>query len=40
METTRLFDILDHYMEKYPQQEAALACKRNGEWKNSEFRNM
>ncbi|HOV83417.1 MAG TPA: long-chain fatty acid--CoA ligase [Paludibacteraceae bacterium] len=33
MEITRLFDILDHYLEKYPQQEVALACKRNGEWK-------
>jgi len=32
MEVTRLFDLLDNYLEKYPNQEAALACKRNGEW--------
>ena len=33
MEVTRLFDILDNYLESYPTQEAALACKRNGEWR-------
>lgn len=33
MEVTRLFDILDNYLEKYPEQEAALACKREGIWK-------
>lgn len=32
MEVTRLFDLLDNYLEKYPNQEAALACKRNGAW--------
>ncbi|MEI6751627.1 MAG: long-chain fatty acid--CoA ligase [Paludibacter sp.] len=33
MEVTRLFDILDNYLESYPNQEAALACKRDGEWR-------
>jgi len=33
MEVTRLFDLLDNYIEKYPNQKAALACKRDGEWK-------
>jgi long-chain acyl-CoA synthetase len=33
MEVTRLFDLLDNYIEKYPKQEAALACKRNGVWR-------
>jgi len=33
MEVTRLFDLLDNYLEKYPQQEAALACKRDGKWR-------
>ena len=32
MEVTRLFDILDNYLEKHPDQEAALACKRDGAW--------
>ncbi len=32
MEVTRLYDILGHYLEKYPDQKAALACKRAGEW--------
>ncbi len=32
MEVTRLFDLLDNYLEKYPKQDAALACKRNGVW--------
>ena len=33
MEVTRLFDLLDNYLINYPNQETALACKRNGEWK-------
>lgn len=33
MNVTRLFDLLDNYLEKYPKQDAALACKRDGEWK-------
>ena len=32
MEVTRLFDLLDNYLEKYPTQDAALACKRDGVW--------
>ena len=32
MEVTRLFDLLDNYLEKYPGQDAALASKKNGEW--------
>lgn len=32
MEVIRLFDLLDNYLEQYPQQDTALACKRNGEW--------
>ena len=32
MEVTRLFDILDNYLDKYPNQDAALACKREGAW--------
>lgn len=32
MEVTRLFDVLDNYLEKYPNQNAALACKRDGAW--------
>ena len=32
MEVTRLFDILDNYLDKYPNQDAALACKREGTW--------
>ena len=34
MEVTRLFDLLDHYLEKFPKQEVALSCKRNGVWRN------
>ncbi|MCL2597120.1 MAG: long-chain fatty acid--CoA ligase [Paludibacter sp.] len=34
MKITRLFDILENYVEKYPQQEAALVSKVNGQWKN------
>ncbi len=33
MEVTRLFDIQDNYLEKYPNQDAALACKRDGVWR-------
>ncbi len=33
MEITRLFDLLDNYLEKYPNQDAALACKREGKWR-------
>src|ERR1035437_2189860 len=32
MDVTRLFDLLDNYMEKYPNQDTALAYKRNGAW--------
>lgn len=32
MEVTRLIDLLPHYLEKYPDQDAAFAAKRNGEW--------
>src|ERR1035437_5971935 len=32
MDVTRLFDLLDNYLEKYPDQETALACKREGVW--------
>jgi long-chain acyl-CoA synthetase len=33
MEVTRLFELLDNYLEKYPNQDAALACKRNNVWR-------
>ncbi len=33
MEVTRLFDLLDNYLVKYPTQEVALAAKRNGQWR-------
>lgn len=33
MEVTRLFDILTRYMEKWPDQEVALAGKQNGDWR-------
>ncbi|MGE5357135.1 MAG: AMP-dependent synthetase/ligase [Deltaproteobacteria bacterium] len=32
MKITRIFDILNNYIEKYPDQNSALACKRNGKW--------
>lgn len=33
MNVTRIYDILDNYLEKYPNQQVALATKRNGEWR-------
>lgn len=33
MKVTRIFDLLENYLEMYPDQEAALASKRNGSWK-------
>jgi long-chain acyl-CoA synthetase len=33
MEVTRIFDLLDNYLEKYPTQDAALASKKNGTWR-------
>jgi long-chain acyl-CoA synthetase len=33
MEVTRIFDLLDNYLENYPSQDAALASKRGGQWK-------
>ncbi len=33
MEVTRIFDLLDNYLEKHPTQEVALAAKRNGQWR-------
>ena len=32
MEVTRIYDILDHYLENYPEQETALASKYDGKW--------
>lgn len=32
MEVTRLYDILDNYLDKYPEQDAALASKKEGKW--------
>ncbi|MDL2256668.1 long-chain fatty acid--CoA ligase [Bacteroidales bacterium OttesenSCG-928-I14] len=32
MDVTRLYDLLDNYLEKYPEQEAALAFKKDGIW--------
>ena len=34
MEIKRVFDLLDHYVEKYPNQQVALAGKKNGQWIN------
>ena len=34
MEIKRVFDLLDNYVEKYPNQEVALAGKKNGQWVN------
>jgi long-chain acyl-CoA synthetase len=33
MKVTRIFDLLPHYLENYPEQKAALACKRSGQWR-------
>lgn len=33
MKVSRIFDLLQNYLEQYPQQDTALACKRNGAWK-------
>lgn len=33
MEITRIFDILEHYKENYPNQDTALAYKRNKVWR-------
>ena len=33
MEITRIFDLLQYYVEKYPNQHVALAGKKNGEWR-------
>ena len=33
MTVTRIFDLMEHYLENYPDQDAALAYKRRGEWK-------
>jgi long-chain acyl-CoA synthetase len=33
MEVTRIFDLMDNYLDKYPQQDVALAYKRNGTWR-------
>ena len=32
MKVTRIFDLLDNYLENYPNQDAALASKRGGQW--------
>ncbi|NCB83676.1 MAG: long-chain fatty acid--CoA ligase [Bacteroidia bacterium] len=32
MEVTRIYDILGHYLEKYPNQDAALVSKKGGVW--------
>ena len=32
MEIKRVFDLLQHYVEKYPDQQTALAGKKNGQW--------
>ena len=34
MEIKRVFDLLDNYVEKYPNQQVALAGKKNGQWVN------
>ncbi len=34
MEITRIFDLLGHYKENFPNQEVALSCKREGKWIN------
>jgi len=32
MKVIRIFDLLEHYLENYPEQEAALASKKLGKW--------
>ena len=34
MEIKRVFDLLQNYVEKYPNQQIALAGKKNGQWVN------
>ena len=34
MEIKRVFDLLQNYVEKYPNQQVALAGKKNGQWVN------
>ena len=34
MEIKRVFELLDNYVEKYPNQKVALAGKKNGQWVN------
>ncbi len=34
MEITRIFDILDYYLIKYPSQDVALASKKDRVWNN------
>jgi len=38
MDVTRLFDLLENYLEKYPDQDDALACKREGIWQKFSIR--
>ena len=33
MEVTRIFDIVSHYAEQYPQQDTVLANKQGGQWR-------
>lgn len=33
MKVKRIFDLLDNYLENYPEQQVALAYKRNGQWR-------
>ena len=33
MKITRIFDLLENYLENYPEQDTALASKINGVWK-------
>ncbi|MBP7507667.1 MAG: hypothetical protein KA807_07600 [Prolixibacteraceae bacterium] len=34
MSTTRIFDLLDRYKEKFPDKEDVFGVKRNGKWIN------
>lgn len=38
MAVTRIFDLLDNYLVNYPNQDAALAAKKNGKWKKISIR--